>query len=79
MQIVTMRTKFKAFESKFEPFEFSNLNHLNGIQSIQMRILTIWKDLKRLNVNSNHSKGIRSVRIQIWTIWKRFEAFECKF
>ena len=47
MQILTIRTKLKAFESKFIPFErdlkHSNAssNHSKGIRSIRMQIVTI--------------------------------------
>ena len=56
MQIKTIRKGFKAFESKFEPFERdskdlkANLNHSKGIRSIRIQIRTI-------------QKGIRSIRM----------------
>ena len=49
MQIRTIRKGLEAFEFKFEPFEIdskhwnANSNHLKGIQSIQMEILTTRK------------------------------------
>ena len=65
MQILTIRTKFEAFECKFELFEWdskhlnANSNRLKGIWSIRIQI--------------------QSIRIQILTIRIKFEAFECKF
>ena len=46
MQILTIQTKFEAFECKFEPFERdwnANSNHSNSkrIRNIGMQILTI--------------------------------------
>ena len=85
MQLLTIRTKFEAFECKFEPFERdskqlnANPNHSQRIRSIQLQIRTIRKDSKHLNANSNHSKGIRSNRMHIRTIRKGLQAFECKF
>ena len=52
MQIETIRTKLKAFECKFLPFEWeskhlnTSLNHSKGIRSIRMQILTIQKEFE---------------------------------
>ena len=88
MQILTIRKGFKAFESKFEPFETdlkhsnANSNNSKGFWRILIEIRAIWKgleafewDSKHSNGNSKHSKVIGSFRMQIRTIRKGFEAF----
>ena len=56
MEIRTIRKGFEAFKCKFEPFESdskdlnANLNHSEGIRSIQTQIQTL--------------ERIRSIRIQ---------------
>ena len=74
MQIRTIRTKFKAIECKFEPFERDskqsneNSNHSKGILTIRMQIRIIrtrfeameWK-FKPFERNSNHSNELWSI------------------
>ena len=92
MQIRTIRNRFEAFETKFEPFEKGirtlrkpNSIHSKGIRSIRLQIRNIQKGfhefectLQQFEKDSRHkhSKGIRSCRNQIRTIQKGFEAFE---
>ena len=78
MQILTIQTKFKAFECKLETFKrdskHSNENSTDskGIQSIQIQILTIRKGFETLEA----SKGIQ---MQILTIRTELDGFECQF
>ena len=52
MQIVTIRTKLKAFDCKFVPFEWdskdsnASSNNSKGIRNIRMQILSIPKEFK---------------------------------
>ena len=53
MQILTIWTKFEAFECTFEPFERDS----NAFKS---KFEPLERDSKHSNANSNHSKEIRN-------------------
>ena len=70
MQIVTIGTKFQAFECKFEPFEqdskhlIANSNHPKEIRSTRIKIRT--------------RKGFEAFESKFEPLENGFEAFQCK-
>ena len=80
-----IRKGFEAFKSTFEPFGRDskhlneNSNHLKGIRSIRMQILTIQTKFETFKCKFEPFEGDSKHSNSYSSHWKGFKAFESKF